>query len=98
MKFTISYFKFSLVGDSIAAIGGLGCGSGAFLKAVPTNTHFSYQDKINVISQLINVISKLLQNLPKYFNGIAIVSSSFSSSPSSKLPIILFYNQKILNF
>ena len=48
------------VGDSIAAIGGLGCGLGAFLKALPTSTHSLYQDKINVISQLINGISKLL--------------------------------------
>ena len=29
----------ALVGDSIAAIGGLGCGLGAFLKALPTSTH-----------------------------------------------------------
>ena len=58
--------NFALVGDSIAAIGGLGCGSDAFLKALPTSTHSLYQDKINVISQLINDISKLLQKLPKY--------------------------------
>ena len=81
--------NFASVGDSIAAIGGLGCGSGAFLKALPTNTHFLYQDKIKVISQLINGISKLLQKLPKYFNGIAFVTSCFSNSPSPKLPTIL---------
>ena len=40
--------NFASVGDSIAAIGRSGCGSGAFLKALPTNTHFSYQDKIKV--------------------------------------------------
>ena len=68
--------NFASVGDSIAAIGGLGCGSGAFLKALPTNTHFLYQDKINVISQLINGISKLLQTLPKI-------------SSSAELPTIL---------
>ena len=80
--------NFALVADSIAAIGGLSCGSGAFLKALPTITHSLYQDKINVISQLINGMSKLLQKLPKYFNGIAILTSSFSSSPASKLPVI----------
>ena len=30
--------NFALVGDSIAAIGGLGCGLGAFLRALPTST------------------------------------------------------------
>ena len=53
--------------------------AGGPLKALPTSTHSLYQDKINVISQLINGISKLLQKLPKYFNGMAIVTSSFSS-------------------
>ena len=43
---------------------------------------------MKVISQLINGISKLLQKLPKYFNGIAI-STSFSNSPAAKLPTIL---------
>ena len=81
--------NFASVGDSIAAIGGLGCGSGAFLKALPTSTHSLYQDKINVISQLINGISKLLQKLPNYFNGTAISTSSFSNSPAAKLPTIL---------
>ena len=38
--------NFASVGDSIAAIGALGSGSGAFLKALPTITQFSYQDKI----------------------------------------------------
>ena len=80
--------NFALVGDLVAAIRGLGCGSSAFLKALPTSTHTLYQDKINVISQLINGISALLQKLPKYFNGIAIVTSSFSSSPASNLPVI----------
>ena len=41
--------NFALVGDSIAAIGGLSCGLGAFFKALPTSTHSLYQDKINVI-------------------------------------------------
>ena len=81
--------NFALVGDSIAAIGGLGCGSGAFLKALPTSTHSLYQDKINIISQLINGMSRLLQKLPKYFNGIAISTSCFSNSPAAKLPAIL---------
>ena len=80
--------NFVSVGDSIAAIGGSGCGSGAFLKVLPTNTHFLYQDKIKVIPQLIYGISKLLQKLPKCFNGIAI-STSFSNSPGAKLPTVL---------
>ena len=76
--------NFTLVGELIrfAAV------AGGPLKALPTSTHSLYQDKINFISQLINGISKLLQKLPKYFNGMAIVTSSFSSSPASKLPII----------
>ena len=81
--------NFALAGNSIATIGGLGCGLGAFLKALSTSTHSLYQEKINVISQLINGISKLLQKLPKYFNGIAISTSSFSNSPAAKLPTIL---------
>ena len=80
--------NFASVGDSVAAIGGLGCGLSAFLKALPTNTHHLYQDKTNVISQLIDGLSKLLQKLPKYFNGMAIITSSFSSSPTFKLSVI----------
>ena len=53
--------------------------AGGPLKTLPTSTRSLYQDKINVISQLINGISKFLQKLPKYFNGMAIVTSSFSS-------------------
>ena len=79
--------NFASVGDPIVATGGSGYGSGAFLKALPTNTHFSYQDKIKVISQLINGMSKLLQKLPKYFNGIAISTSSFSNSPTAKMTL-----------
>ena len=81
--------NFALAGDSIAAIEGLCCGLDAFLKALPTTTNSLYQDKINVISQLINGISKLLQKLPKYFNSMAIVRSSFSNSSAAKLPTIL---------
>ena len=49
--------NFAHVGELIAAIGGSGCASGAFLKALPTSKHWLYQDQINVISQLINGIS-----------------------------------------
>ena len=76
--------NFALVGELMrfaAAAGGL-------LKALPTSTHYLYQDKINVISQLINGISKLFQKLPKYFKGIAIVIS-FSKKLSAKVPTIL---------
>ena len=51
--------------------------AGGPLKSLPTSTHSLYQDKINVISQLINGISKLLQKIPKYFKGMAIVTSFF---------------------
>ena len=52
--------NFASVGELIAVIGRLGCGLSSFLRALPTSTHSLYQDKINVISQLINGISKLL--------------------------------------
>ena len=76
--------NFGLVGELIQ----FAAAAGGPLKALPTSTHSLYQDKIYVISQLINGMSKRLQKLPKYFNGMAIVISSFSSSPASKLPII----------
>ena len=47
-----------------------------------------YQDKINVISQLINGISKPLQKLLKYFKGMAI-ATSFSKILLAKVPTIL---------
>ena len=59
--------KFALVGELIR----FAAAAGRPLKALPTSTHSLYQDKINVISQLINGISKLLQKLPKYCEGIA---------------------------
>ena len=67
--------NFALVGELIR----FAAAAGRPLKALPTSTHSLYQDKTNVISQLINGMSKLLQKLPKYFNGIAILTSSFSS-------------------
>ena len=67
--------NFALVGELIR----FAAAAGGPLKALPTSTHSLYQDKINVISQLINGMSKLLQKLPKYFNGIAISTSSFSN-------------------
>ena len=56
----------------------LAAAAGGPLKVLPTSTHSLYQDKINVISQLINGISKLLQKLPQYFKGIAIVTCIYS--------------------
>ena len=76
--------NFALVGELIR----FAAAAGGPLKALRTSTHSLYQDKINVISQLINSISKLLQKLPKYFSGMTIVTSSFSSSPASKLLVI----------
>ena len=55
----------SVISD-FASVGELIAASGGPLKALPTNTHSLYQDKTNVISQLINGISKLLQKLPKF--------------------------------
>ena len=76
--------NFALVGELIR----FAAAAGGPLKALPTSTNSLYQDKINVISQLINGISKLLQKLPKYFKGIAIVTS-FSKTLSAKVPTIL---------
>ena len=90
-KVTTGTYNLQSVISNFASVGELirfAAAAGGALKALPTSTHSLYQDKINVISQLINGISKLLQKLPKYFNGMAIVTSSFSSSPASKLPVI----------
>ena len=91
-KVTTGTYNLESVISNFTLVGGLirfAAAAGGPLKALSTSTHSLYQDKINVISQLINGISKLLQKLPKYFNGMAIVTSSFSSSPTSKLPVIL---------
>ena len=77
--------NFALVGELIR----FAAAAGESLKALPTSTHSLYQDKINVILELINGISKVLQKLPKYFNGMAIVTSSYSSPPAAKLFTIL---------
>ena len=90
-KVTTGTYNLQSVISNVALVGELirfAAAAGGPLKALPTNTHSLYQGKINVISQLINDISKLLQKLPKYFNGMAIVKSSVSSSPASKLPVI----------
>ena len=42
---------------------------------------------MRLISQLFNVISRVLQKLPKYFNGTAI-STSFVLPPSGVFPVI----------
>ena len=90
-KVTTGTYNLQSVISNFAFVGELirfATAAGGPLKALPTSTHSLYQDKINVISQLINGMSKLLQKLPKYFNGMAIVTCSFSSSPISKLPVI----------
>ena len=87
---TVTYNLQSIV-SNFASVGELirfAAAAGEPLKDLPTSTNSLYQDKIHVISQLINGISKLLQKLPKYFNGIANSTFYFSSSPASKLPII----------
>ena len=91
-KLTTRTYNLQSVISDFASVGELirfAVAAGGPLKALPTNTHSLYQDRINVISQLINGISKFLQKLPKYFNGIAISMSSFSNSPAAKLPTIL---------
>ena len=87
-KVTTGIYNLESVISNFASVGELIAAAGGPLKALPASTHSLHQDKINVISQLINRISKLLQKLLKYFNGMAIVTSSFSSSPASQLPII----------
>ena len=84
-KVTTGTYNLQSVISNFASIGELIAAAGGPLKALHTSTHSLYQDKINFISQLINGMSKLLQKLPKHFNGMAIVTSSFSSSPASKL-------------
>ena len=90
-KVTTGTYNLQSVISNFTSVGELirfAAAAGRPLKALPISTHSLYQDKINVISQLFNDMSKLLQKLPKYFKGIAIVISSFSSSPASKLPVI----------
>ena len=87
-KVTTGTYNLQSVISNFASVGELIAAAGGPLKALPSSAHSLHQDKINVISQLTNGVSKLLQKLPKYFNGMAIVTSSFSSSPASKLPII----------
>ena len=86
-KVTTGTYNLQSVISNFASVGELIAAAGGPLKALPTSTHSLYQDKINVASQLIYGMSKLPQKLPKYFNGMAIVTS-FSSSPASKLPVI----------
>ena len=58
------------------------------LLALLVITQFSCQDKVKDTSQLISGISRFLQKLLKYFNGIAI-SASFSVLLPSNSPVIL---------
>ena len=76
--------NFALVGELIR----FAAAAGGPVKALPPSTHSLYQGKTNVISQLVNGMSKLLQKLPKYFKGIAIVTS-FSKTLAAKVPTIL---------
>ena len=50
-----------------------------FATSVETITQFADQVKIRLISQLVKGISRVLQKLPKYFNG-TIISTSFVPS------------------
>ena len=90
-KVTTGTYNLQSVISNFASVGELiqfAAAAGGLLKALPTSTHSLYQDKINVILPLINGITKLLQKLPKYVKGMVIVTSSFSSSPAPKLPVI----------
>ena len=90
-KITTGTYNLQSVISNLALFGELirfAAASGGPLKVLPTSTHSLYQDKINVTSQLINGISKLLQKLPKCFKGIAIVTS-FSKTLAAKVPKIL---------
>ena len=67
-KVTTGTYNLQLVISNFVLVGELirfAAAAGGPLKALLTSTHSLYQDKINVISQLINGISKLLQKLAK---------------------------------
>ena len=70
-----------------AATTGSGSGS-ASLVALLVITQFLDQDKIQFITQLINVISSVLQELLQYFNGTAI-STFFSVLLPPNPPVML---------
>ena len=57
--------------------------------ALLVNTQFLNYGKVKDISQLISGISKFLQKLSKYFNGIAISISSFSTALPSNFTTML---------
>ena len=79
-KVTVGTYNLQSVISNFVLVGELirfAAAAGGTLKALPTSTHSLYQDKANVISQLINGMSKLLQKLPKYFKGITIVTFFF---------------------
>ena len=62
-KVTTGTYNLQSVISTVSLVGELmrfAAAAGGPLKALPTSTHSLYQDKINVISQLINGMSKLL--------------------------------------
>ena len=56
---TTGTYNLQLVISNFSSVGELIAAAGRPLKALPTSTHSLYQDKINVISQLINGMSKI---------------------------------------
>ena len=75
------------VGLLNSATAGSSSGS-ASLVTLPVITQFSDQVKIRFISQLINVISSVLQIFLRFFN-VTTISTSFSVLLSSNLSVIL---------
>ena len=80
--------KIAFVGLLIPATAGSASGS-ASLVALLVITQFSDQVKVKDISQSINGRFSVLQKLLKYFNGTAILTSSFSTLLPCNFPVIL---------
>ena len=81
----------AFVGLSTAATAGFPPYAGtASLVALLVNTHFSGHVKIRLISQLIDVISSVLQRLLNYFNGTMISASFVVLIPSNFAVILVF--------
>ena len=64
-KVTTGTYNLQSVISNFASVGELIASAGGPLKALPSSTHSLYQDKINVISQLINGISNNCLNILK---------------------------------
>ena len=70
----------AFIGDLIAGLAGLcTCVATGVCGIISVKTQFSYHVKARLISQLINVMCKILQQLLNCFNGTTISTSLFFS-------------------